>query len=64
MNEELIICIPGPWEILEKPLLESGHTFSLTADSPRFRLELLTDDRHPEDDLFHNPHGLWNLKRV
>lgn len=52
------------YRILEKPLLETGHTFSLTADSPRYRLELLTDHRHSEDDLFHNPHGLWNLTRV
>lgn len=52
------------YQIVEKPSLESGHTFSLTADSPRFRIESLTDERHPDDDLFHNPHGLWNLTRV
>jgi hypothetical protein len=52
------------YQIVEKPSLESGHTFSLTADSPRFRIELLMDERHPDDDLFHNPHGLWDLTRV
>jgi hypothetical protein len=51
------------WQILDKPILKSGHTFSLTADSPHFRLELLEDKRHSEDDLFHNPRGVWNLRR-
>ena len=52
------------YRIVEKPELESGHTFSLTPDSPRYRIELLMDDRYPEDHLFHNTHGLWNLTRV
>lgn len=52
------------YRVVEKPGLDSGHTFSLTADSPRFRIELLTDERHPDDDLFHNPHGIWDLTRV
>jgi len=51
------------WQIVEKPILKSGHTFSLTADSPRFRVELLKDTRHSEDDLFHNPSGVWELRR-
>jgi hypothetical protein len=52
------------YQLVEKPNLESGHTFSLTADSPRFRIELLTDERHSGDDLFHNPHCVWDLTRV
>ncbi len=51
------------WQIVEKPILKSGHTFSLTADSPHFRLELLKDKRHSEDDLFYNPNGVWELRR-
>lgn len=51
------------WQIVEKPVLKSGHTFSLTADTPHFRLELLKDERHPEDDLFHNPSGVWEMRR-
>jgi len=51
------------WQIVEKPILKSGHTFSLTTNDPHFRLELLKDERHPEDDLFHNPSGLWELQR-
>ena len=52
------------YRVVEKPGLDSGHTFSLTADSARVRVELLPDERHPDDDLFHNPHGLWDLTRV
>jgi Domain of unknown function (DUF4261) len=52
------------WRILEKPVLKSGHTFSLTTSSPYFRLELLQDERHSEDDLFHNPNGLWELQQI
>ena len=51
------------WQIVEEPILESGHTFSLTADSEHFRLELLKDKRHLEDELFHNPCGIWELQR-
>jgi hypothetical protein len=49
------------YQIVESPELRSGHTFSLTADSPHLRIEQMTDHRHEEDDLFHNPFGLWNL---
>jgi len=52
------------YQVVEKPNLKSGHTFSLRADSPYFRINLLIDERHSEDDLFHNPYGLWDLTRV
>lgn len=49
------------WQIVEHPELSSGHTFSLSEKSPRFRLSLQPDSRHEKDDLFHNPHGIWRL---
>lgn len=52
------------YRILENPDLESGHTFSLAEDSPRYRLNLIADQRYPSDDLFHNEHGLWDLSPV
>lgn len=52
------------WQIVEKPVVKDGHTFSLTADSPHFRLGLSKDKRHPEDNLLHNPNGLWELSRI
>jgi hypothetical protein len=52
------------WQITEHPKLSPGHTFSLTATAPRFRLSLQRDSRHAEDSLFHNPHGLWRLDTI
>jgi len=52
------------FQIVEKPTLASGHTFSLTAESPCYRLSLIDDPRHGEDVLFRNPNGLWDMKRV
>lgn len=47
--------------IVEQPTFEDGHTFSVDENSPRFRVKRVADMRHPADDLFHNPHGLWLL---
>jgi hypothetical protein len=44
--------------------LQSGHTISITADSPHFRMDLEADVRHEADDPFHNPHGVWDLHEV
>jgi hypothetical protein len=52
------------YRIMESPELEEGHTFSLSEDSPRYRLELVPDRRHPEDHPFHNEHGVWDLVAV
>lgn len=52
------------WQIIDKPVLESGHTFSLTPDSQYYRLSITGDNRHREDDLFHNSNGLWELSEV
>ncbi len=49
------------YQIVEQPQFASGHTFSLDADSPHFRLVLSPDSRHNADDLFHNPQGIWDL---
>ena len=49
------------WQISERPLLSSGHTFSLTPTSPHFRLLLKNDTRHDGDSLFHNGCGIWSL---
>jgi hypothetical protein len=52
------------WQIVEEPKIAAGHTFSITADAPRCRIAQKNDSRHDPADLFHNPHGLWSLKRV
>jgi hypothetical protein len=52
------------WQVIESPVLGTGHTFSVSPDPPYYRLELRTDYRHNADDLFCNPHGLWRLMAV
>ena len=52
------------WQIMDRPSLKSGETFSLTENSPYFRLEMSNDTRHTETELFHNPHGLWELRPI
>jgi hypothetical protein len=49
------------YQISESPSLEVGNTFSLSAESPRYALARVEDSRHPQDHLFHNPYGLWDL---
>jgi len=49
------------WRIIEQPLLEDGHTFSLSEAGTRYRMTLEADTRHDADDLFHNSHGVWCL---
>jgi len=52
------------WRIVEKKKIETGQTFSVDEDAPRFRMSQVPDSRHEEDDLFHNPEGLWRLDPV
>jgi Domain of unknown function (DUF4261) len=49
------------WQLVESPVLQSGHTFSVSPDHPRFVLTKIEDARHEPDDPFFNPAGLWRL---
>lgn len=49
------------WRIVEQPHFESGHTFSLDVNSPRFRMFHENDSRHSSEELFFNTHGFWRL---
>jgi hypothetical protein len=50
------------YRVAESPALEEGHTFSLSEESPRFKLSRIEDERYPEDHPFHNVQGLWDLQ--
>jgi hypothetical protein len=52
------------WQIVENPELASGHTFSVAADAPQYRITLRSDSRHASEHLFHNTHGIWTLRRA
>jgi hypothetical protein len=48
----------------DKPLLADGHTFSVAADAPRFKLRKMACDSYELEHPFHNPFGMWRLTRV
>jgi hypothetical protein len=50
--------------LVESPKLESGHTFSIGVNSPKWRVEHIEDNRFAEEDLFYNSNGLWSLSRL
>ena len=49
---------------LEKPVLEEGHTFSVEADAPRYRMTPEACAQHEAGSLFINPFGMWRLRLV
>jgi Domain of unknown function (DUF4261) len=51
------------WQIVDEPKIASGHTFSVTADAPWYRITQRNDARHEASHLFYNQKGLWSLKR-
>lgn len=49
------------FQLDERPVLGSGHTFHPDPTSPRRVLERWPDGRFPPDDGRHNPFGLWRM---
>lgn len=47
--------------IVEAPTVLSGQTFSVDAESPRYRLFKEECAMFPPDDPFHNPYGIWKM---
>ncbi len=52
------------WRLIDQRALRSGESFGLSETSMLFRLQLEADEINPEDDLFHNPDGLWHLEKL
>jgi len=50
--------------VAERPSLADGHTFSVSADAPRFRLRRTACDTYEPEHAFHNPHGMWRFTRA
>jgi hypothetical protein len=48
--------------VLEQPVFKSGETFSLDAQSPRYRLRHDLDGEYGAGSPFHNPYGMWRLE--
>lgn len=49
------------YNIVEKPSLKNGKTFSLGENSPIYKLQSFSDFRYEEDDVFFNQFGLIEL---
>lgn len=45
----------------EEPDILPGHTFSVTSDAPKFRVENATAIEYPFGSLFENKFGTWQL---
>ena len=52
------------YRLVENPKLDSGHSFSLSPDAPHYRLNLIKDQRHDPDELFHNSFGVWDCRKA
>lgn len=52
------------YNLVDKPTIKSGETFSLDEHSPIYRIQSIKDFRYEEDDIFFNPFGLLDLKPV
>ncbi len=49
------------WQLADKPVLGSGHTFQLSEETQTYAMERWPDHRHHPSDGRHNPFGLWRL---
>lgn len=47
--------------LFDDPELESGQTFSVKAEAPRYKIEHQACTMFEPDHLFHNPYGVWKL---
>ena len=58
-----LLCQFACYLIHSEKSVAQGQTFSLGSGHPAFQLTL---SKHPEeeDDLYHNPWGIWRLKRI
>lgn len=58
-----LIRIFNFYQIVDKPNILSGQTFSIDADAPKFRI--VAEQHQPnEDHVFYNPFGMWHLKKA
>lgn len=48
----------------EKPIIKSGETFSEKEGAPVFKIVEERSILYPEEDLFHNPYGIFRLNPV
>ena len=52
------------YQLSEKPILKSGHTFQIAANEAVFQVALGACAQFEPDDPFHNPYGVWHLSKL
>ena len=67
-NEEFqdsvnLLSVFGYYQLIEKPEIHSGQTFSTDMESPIFEVTEENNQPNDGDELFENPYGMWKLKR-
>jgi hypothetical protein len=50
--------------LTEKPLIKTGDIFSEDPNSLRFIIKHKPCQLYPQNDLFHNPFGFWDLENI
>lgn len=67
-NEEFqysvnLLSIFGYYQLIDKPVIHSGQTFSTNMESPIFEINEEINQPNIGDELFENPYGMWKLER-
>ncbi len=58
-----LLSIFGYYQIIDKPEIRSGQTFSVDMVSPIFEIKEERNQPYSGDELFENPFGMWKLEK-
>ncbi|BAV09346.1 protein of unknown function [Filimonas lacunae] len=61
METAELVDIFSVYQVIEKPEIKSGQTFSTAPDMPVYQIQEEPCTFYPEDDLFYNPYGMFHL---
>ena len=59
-----LIKVFGYYQIIDKPLIKDGQTFSVDAEAPIFRITNEPNQPYLGDERFGNPNGMWRLTGI
>ena len=58
-----LLSIFGYYQLIDKPEIKNGQTFSIDNESPIFEITDEKNQPNKGDELFENPYGMWKLRR-
>jgi hypothetical protein len=58
-----VVTIFNYYQVIDKPLIVNGQTFSTAVDAPRYRIIDEKNQIYRGDKLFENPFGMWRLSK-